>query len=130
MPETHRQRQPDFEECPHMDSEHYDISDGFYLSWCIRCGAIKRDDIKQEAAGQWKYPQERGLVSLLDFISGKVFPFGNGGITTYPQELDDRHARLHAGCLELERRGYIERHLDETTKHGVHHVVWKPKGAK
>ena len=62
---------------------------------------------------------ETALDGLLAFIRGEgPFAMLGPGLHTYPDRDDDGK---HAGCLELERRGLIYRHLDEPGN-----VVWMP----
>lgn len=63
---------------------------------------------------------EVGLTELLQFIQGKLVPHLGGALHTYPDG-DERNLALHAGCLELERRGLIRRFRDEPG-----HVIWEP----
>lgn len=61
---------------------------------------------------------ENELKQLLDFIRGEGvwIAFGQG-ITTYPDEPDEKHN----ACLELERRGLIYRRSETDT-----YIIWKP----
>ena len=60
-------------------------------------------------------------TELMDVIAGrgKFHCFGTG-ITTWPTG-DDNNKKIHAGCLELERRGLIHRQDDAATR-----VLWMP----
>lgn len=62
---------------------------------------------------------DEGLQRLLALIRGGLWP-GARGIATYPNEADDGQSRLHAGCLELERRGLICRE-----KEGEGWIFWR-----
>jgi hypothetical protein len=61
------------------------------------------------------------LDDLYAIIAGKGrFAILGGYLHTYPLMNDVDHIKLHNGCLELERRGRIVRHIDEPD-----HVCWK-----
>ena len=64
---------------------------------------------------------EISLDMLLSFIrgEGKFGGFGEG-INSYPNR-DANNKKIHAGCLELERRKLIYRHLETDD-----HIFWKP----
>jgi hypothetical protein len=52
---------------------------------------------------------EEGLAMLLDIIAGRLWPFTGGGLASYPKASETGGQKLHAACLELERRGLIHR---------------------
>jgi hypothetical protein len=65
---------------------------------------------------------EDHLSFLLRFIRGEEqFSLLGAGITTY-SDRDENNQRIYESCLELEKRGLIERHHDENNI-----IVWKPK---
>jgi len=65
-------------------------------------------------------PTEEQLRELLAFIRGEdKYSFLGGGIHTYPHR-ETRNIRLHKGCVEMESRGLIFRHIDEPN-----HVFFK-----
>lgn len=57
---------------------------------------------------------ESDLAELLAFVRGEGkmgVLFGSGGLTSYPQYTDDANQQsIHAGMLELEKRGHVRRH--------------------
>lgn len=61
---------------------------------------------------------EENLGALLSFIRGEMFPHWGPGIYTYPLNDPDHK---HKACLELEKRGLIQRHWEDEKQ-----VVWKP----
>ena len=63
---------------------------------------------------------ESKLDYLLRFINGKIDPF-EIGFASYPLDSDTQGKQLHKACLELERRGQVERWF-ECSKI----VVWRP----
>jgi hypothetical protein len=83
--------------------------------------------------------EEKNLMDLLAFIRGENHHYGEG-ITTHTQkdwiEYDDRTAKLHQDCLELERRGLLYRHYENDSvivwipnkKGRVLHPTWLRKG--
>jgi hypothetical protein len=61
------------------------------------------------------------LQELLSFIDGSA---GHGvGMRSYITD-DLRQQKIHEGCLELERRGKIERHVEDGDM-----VIWMPREA-
>lgn len=53
------------------------------------------------------------LFGLLRFIRGEgEFAFFGSGIHTYPGR-GEKEENIYSGCVELERRGLIRRHIDE-----------------
>lgn len=66
---------------------------------------------------------EAALTELLNFVAGRGrFTMLGGGVHTFPGR-DDNQQALHDGCLELERRGQVERVIDDEG-----HCYWRPKG--
>lgn len=62
---------------------------------------------------------ESDLQELLEFATGRgKWAWKGSGMCTHPTG-DDNALGLHAGCVELERRGLLKRHLDEPGQ-----VVW------
>lgn len=58
---------------------------------------------------------EDALAELLDLVRGRgKFMILGGFMHTYPTSPDAHQAKLYAGCCELERRGLIRRHIDES----------------
>ena len=67
------------------------------------------------------YQGDKALDELLQIIKGEGrWAIIGKGITTYPNR-DKGNQKIHDGCLELELRGVIERHLVEEN-----YIVWKP----
>jgi hypothetical protein len=64
---------------------------------------------------------ESQLTYLLNFISGKVEPH-EVGFATYRLDEEKQSKALHRACMELERRGQIERWFECPKL-----IVWKPK---
>lgn len=60
------------------------------------------------------------LDELLALIRGRLL---NGAIWTYPHDSGENHRRLHASCVELERRGRLRRRRDDDGAHVVWEVV-------
>jgi hypothetical protein len=62
------------------------------------------------------------IDALLAFFAGRG-PWGvyaAYGLHTYPDGEGEANRAIHAACLELEKRGVIERSLDTPS-----HVAWK-----
>lgn len=73
---------------------------------------------------------ETDLKELADFLCSKGKFQGwhlAGSITTYPDREDEDGKALHAGCLELERRGIIYRSTFGNQPSGIEWIVWKGK---
>ncbi len=69
----------------------------------------------EEAVGGNGEMNDDALQELLSFIDGTA---GHGvGIRSYAD-----YGGIHEGCLELERRGKIYRHLEDANM-----VIWMPK---
>ena len=64
---------------------------------------------------------EHTLQKIYKLISGELIPYSRS-ITTYPNEPD---RTLHLACLELERRGLIYRHKDQSHADEHPYIVWK-----
>ncbi len=57
--------------------------------------------------------QEEHLADLLDFIAGRgKWQFFGGAFHTHPG-YDANNDRIHSACLELERRGLVQRIIDD-----------------
>ena len=63
---------------------------------------------------------ESQLTYLLNFISGKVEPH-EVGFATYCLDEEKQSKALHRACMELERRGQIERWFECSKL-----IVWRP----
>lgn len=62
---------------------------------------------------------EDELKELFEFAAGiGRFKYTGQFMHTYPG-MDDNKDRIHAGCVELERRGLLKRCIDDQG-----HVVW------
>ena len=60
------------------------------------------------------------LHDLFDLVCGRgELRHLGSGLHTYPARTEENHQALHAGCLELERRGLIRRQEDTPA-----HVLW------
>lgn len=61
------------------------------------------------------------LAELLDFAGGRgTWAWKGPGIMTHPTAADGNSVRLHAKCVELERRGRLYRQLNRPEL-----VVWR-----
>ncbi len=61
---------------------------------------------------------EKTLQWILEFIQGKIYPFGKG-MTSF--SCGGIHEGLHYACLELEKRGLIKRQRE-----GDDYIGWLP----
>jgi hypothetical protein len=62
------------------------------------------------------------LYALLRIIDGTDFPYTTG-LRSSPNATTANDELVHAGCLELERRGLIQRHYEDPAA-GL--IVWMP----
>ena len=64
------------------------------------------------------------LQPLLEFVRGEgEWEWLGVGISTHPTSAAERCLDIHAGCVELEQLGVVERHTDDPD-----HVHWRPVG--